>query len=579
MRTQSNRIKAMAGFTVALAMCVGTATVAQAHDKDRGKPKKPKEIEFQLLSFNDYHGHLEPPGGADATLGALLDPTNTTVGGGEYLATTLASLRANAKYSLTATAGDLIGGTPFLSGLFHDEPSVESLEAMGLDVSGVGNHEFDEGLTELYRMQFGGCHPVDGCYFPEAPYDGADFPWLAANVVDSVTGKPVLAPTWVKRLDHGVKVGFIGMTLEGTPELVAQSGIVGLTFQDEVEAANKAVKRLKRHGVKTIIVLLHEGGLQTGTFNGCTGISGPIVNIAQNLDAEIDMVVSGHTHQPYVCNIPDPKGQPRLVTSASSFGRVVTESWLTINTRSGQVDRAKSMSTNHLVVRTVAPDAAQTAIIAKWKAKSGPIANRVVGSITADIRRSSNRDTESSLANLIADAQLAATAASGAQIALMNPGGVRADLSFAQISGGELPGQVTFGESFNVQPFGNLLVTFTMTGAKVEEVLEQQYVPTRGRPVLIMGVSKGLTFDYVTNGPAGDRIRNVALNGVPLDPAANYQVTVNNFLADGGDGFVAFLSGTNRIGGGDDLVAFNNYLGANSPVAPVATDRINEITL
>ena len=579
MRTQHRRIKVAAGLSVALAMCIGTATGAAAHDRDRDKPKKPKEIQFQLLSFNDYHGYLEVPGGTDATLGAALDPTATPVGGGEYLATTLAALRANAKYSLTATAGDLIGGSPFLSGLFHDEPSVESLEAMGLDVSGVGNHEFDEGLTELYRMQNGGCHPVDGCYFPDAPYDGADFPWLAANVVDSITGKTVLAPTWIKEVADDVEVGFIGMTLEGTPELVAQSGIVGLTFQDEVEAANKAVKRLKREGVKTIIVLLHEGGLQTGTFNGCTGISGPIVDIAKNLDPEIDMVVSGHTHQPYVCNIPDPKGQPRLVTSASSFGRVVTESWLTINTRSGQVDRSKSVATNHLVVRTVAPDATQSAIIAKWKAKAGPTANRVVGSISADIRRSSNRDTESSLGNLIADAQLAATAGSGAQIALMNPGGVRADLTAAQISGGEQPGQVTFGESFTVQPFGNLLVTVAMTGAKVEEALEQQYVPARSRPTLILGVSKGLTFDYVTNGPAGDRVRNIALNGVALDPAAIYQVTVNSFLVDGGDGFQAFLSGTNRRGGGDDLVAFNNYLGANSPVAPAATDRINEITL
>lgn len=576
MRTQGHRRKTAVGIVVALAVCVGSAAAASANNG--GKPKPPKTVQLQLLSFNDYHGHLEAPGGADATLGAALDPTATPVGGAEYLASTLAALRANAQYSLTATAGDLIGGTPFLSGLFHDEPSVESLEAMHLDVSGVGNHEFDEGLTELYRMQYGGCHPVDGCYFPEAPYDGAAFPWLAANVVDT-RGKNVLAPTWVKKIAGNVKVGFIGMTLEGTPELVAQSGIVGLTFQDEVEAANRAVKQLRREGVKTIIVLLHEGGLQTGTFNGCTGVSGPIVDIASNLHPEIDMVVSGHTHQPYVCSIPDPKGRPRLVTSASSFGRVVTESLLTINTRTGQVDRNLSTATNHLVARTIAPDVEQTAIIAKWKAKAGPIGNRVVGSISADIRRSSNRDTESSLANLIADAQLSATASSGAQIALMNPGGVRADLTAAQISGGEQPGQVTYGESFTVQPFGNLLVTFTMSGAKVEEALEQQYVPTRSRPVLILGVSQGLTFDYVTNGPAGDRVRNVALNGVPLDPAANYQVTVNNFLADGGDGFLAFLSGTNRIGGGDDLAAFNNYLAANSPVAPPATDRINEVAI
>jgi 5'-nucleotidase len=551
--------------------------VASSAAAGAGKPL-PKQIKVQILSFNDYHGYLEPPGGTDATLSAALDPSQTQVGGGEYLATTLAALRAKSPYSITATAGDLIGGTPFLSGLFHDEPSVESLEAMGLDVSGVGNHEFDEGLTELYRMQFGGCHPEDGCYIKDQPYDGADFKWLAANVVYSGSSATVLPSTWVRRMG-GVKIGFIGMTLEGTPELVAQAGIQGLTFRDEVQAANDAVKALKRKGVKTIVVLLHEGGLQTGAYEGCTGISGPIVDIAKNLDPAIDLIATGHTHQPYVCDIPDPKGNPRTVTSASSFGRVVTETTLTIATRSGDVVREATVSTNHLVKRDVAKDPAQTAIIDKWKALSAPIANRVVGTISADITRSPNRNTESGLANLIADAQLVATSGTpaNAQIALMNPGGVRADLSFNQISGGEQPGQVTYGEAFGVQPFGNLLVTVTMTGAQVEQALEQQYIAARSRPLLILGVSRGLTFDYNAAGAEGDRIGNIQLNGSALDPAANYQVTVNNFLVDGGDGFTAFTLGANRIGGGDDLEAFATYLGVNSPVAPPTDDRIGGI--
>ncbi len=561
---------------VVAALSLVGATSAVASGKHRA------DVELQLLTFNDYHGWLEPPTGTDATLGPVLDPTATPVGGGEYLATTLAALRGTARHSLTATAGDLIGGTPFLSGLFHDEPAVESLEAMGLDVSGVGNHEFDEGLTELRRMQHGGCHPVDGCYNPEQPYDGADFPWLAANVVDDATGRTVLPATWVKRIG-GVKVGFIGMTLEGTPALVAQSGIRGLRFQDEVEAANRAVRKLKRRGVETIVVLIHEGGLQTGSYGQCTGISGPIVQIAEQLHPEIDLIASGHTHQPYICNIPDPAGKPRMVTSASSFGRVVTESRLTINRRTGDVRRGSVTSTNHLVARTVAKDPAQTAIIAKWTALAAPLANRVVGSVTADIRRSAGRDSESSLANLIADAQLAATQApgdGGAQIALMNPGGVRADVTFAATP--TIPtdrdGTVTFGEAFNVQPFGNTLVTMNLTGAQVEAVLEEQAIATRSRPVLILGVSRGLTFRYCSGCPFGARIDTVALNGVAIDPAASYRVTVNSFLADGGDDFRTLIQGTNRLGGGDDLAALTAYLGANSPVVPPATDRITEVT-
>ena len=578
-RRTGRRVGVRAALATVLSLGLLSAAMAAARDNRRN------DITLQLLSFNDYHGWLETPTGGDATLGSRLDPANNVVGGGEYLATTLNTLRAGKPYTLTATAGDLIGGTPFLSGLFHDEPSVESLDGMGLDVSGVGNHEFDEGLTELLRMQNGGCHPVDGCYFPATPFTGAKFKWLAANVVHQDTGRTVLPATWVKTVG-GVKVGFIGMTLEDTPVLVAQSGIRGLDFLDEVEAGNEAARRLKRQGVKTIVVLLHEGGLQTGTFGQCEGISGPIVQIAQNLDPEIDFIASGHTHQPYICNIPDPRGRPRMVTSASSFGRVVTESSITINRKSGNVRRDEVTATNHLVLRTVAKDPTQTAILEKWRARAAPIANRVVGAITADVTRSAGRNTESSLANLIADAQLAATQApgdGGAQIALMNPGGVRADLTFAPnpTIPTDQPGTVTFGEAFTVQPFGNLLVTMDLTGAQLEQVLEQQAIQGRpgGRDVLILGISRGLQFSYCESCPFGARIdpASITLNGTPVDPAATYRVTVNSFLADGGDAFSILTQGTNRLGGGDDLVALTNYLTANRPVAPPATDRIIEL--
>jgi 2',3'-cyclic-nucleotide 2'-phosphodiesterase (5'-nucleotidase family) len=572
----------LATITAALALALTTAGVAGTAEA-RPRPPKPKELQLQVLSFNDFHGHLQPPGGTDATLGTTLDPTNTQVGGAEYLASTLEGLRAKARYSQTVAAGDLIGGSPFLSGLFHDEPAVESLNAMDLDVSSVGNHEFDEGVDELLRMQRGGCHLDDGCYEPwgEDGYPGADFPWLAANVVDEDTGRTILPGTTIKKV-RGVKVGYIGMTLEATPTLVAQSGIQGIEFRDEVETANRAARELRRRGVQTIIVLLHEGGYQTGTYRQCVGISGPIVDIAENLHPEIDLVVTGHTHQPYVCNIPDPAGKNRLVTSAASFGRVVTETNLVINKRTGEVNRAKTTAINHLVTRTTA-DPEQTEIINRWTAAAAPIANEVVGSITADIVRSPNRDTEGPLANLIADAQLAATTApgnGGAQIAFMNPGGVRADLDYEQISGGESPGEVTYGEAFAVQPFGNLLVTMDLTGAQIERLLEQQAVFQRpgGRDILILGVSAGFTFTYNPEGPFGDRIdpATIQLNDVTLDPAATYRIVTNNFLADGGDAFTVFTEGTNRAGGGDDLVALTDYLDANDTVSP-PPDRIDGI--
>jgi 2',3'-cyclic-nucleotide 2'-phosphodiesterase (5'-nucleotidase family) len=569
----------LATLAVAVVLSIGSLGVAGSAEA-RPRPT-PNEIRLQVLSFNDFHGNLQPPGGRDETLGATLDPSATPVGGAEYLASTLKQLRTKARYSQTVAAGDLIGGSPFLSGLFHDEPAVESLNAMGLDVSSVGNHEFDEGVTELLRMQHGGCHPEEkNCYPPwgEDGYPGADFPWLAANVVRSATGRTVLPGTTVRTVG-GVKVGYIGMTLEATPTLVAQSGIRGIEFRDEVETANRAARELRRRGVQTIIVLLHEGGLQSGTYQQCAGISGPVVEIAKKLHPEIDLVVTGHTHQPYICNIPDPAGRNRMVTSASSFGRVVTETTLTISTRTGDVERNRTTATNHLVVRTN-PDPAQTEIINRWGAAAAPIANQLVGSVTADIVRSPDRGTEGPLADLIADAQLAATAApgeGGAQVAFMNPGGVRADLTVNEISGGEQPGEVTYGEGFTVQPFGNLLVTMDLRGDQIERLLEQQ---TRqdaqgNTTALIFGVSRGFTFGYNPNAPIGDRIdpASIRLNGTVLDPAASYRIVTNSFLADGGDSFTVFTEGTNRVGGGEDLVAFTDYLDENSPVAP-PEDRI-----
>ena len=527
-----------------------------------------KHVKLRLLGLNDFHGHLRAD---DPPLSRRQDPSQTPVGGAEYLATTLQQLRASAPgATLTVAAGDLIGGSTFISGLFQDEPTVESLDALGLDISSVGNHEFDEGTTELLRMQYGGCHPTAGCFLPGITYPGARFRWLAANVVQKSDGTSLL-PAYEVRDIEGVKVGFIGMTLNATSTLVSPAGVATVDFKDEVETANLYARQLVRQGVKTLIVLMHEGGLQTGAYNECVGISGPVADIAARLDPEIDAVITGHTHEPYICNIPGPDGQLRPVTSAASYGRVVTELNLVLNRSSGNVIPEWTTATNHLVTRTVARDPVQTAIISKWNAMAAPRAGRVLGRITADITGDAggNRGIETPMADLVADSILFGTAGSkgGAQLAFTNVGGVRASLRYNTVTNGEQPGEVTYEEAYLVLPFGNLLVSLDLTGDQIRRVLEAQYqpVPARGaRPMLALGVSQGFTYEWDATQPQGSRVvpGSMKLHGVPLDLAATYRVGTLNFLADGGDLFTPFTEGQNRLGGPEDLENFANYLSA-----------------
>ncbi|QKJ18607.1 bifunctional metallophosphatase/5'-nucleotidase [Microbacterium hominis] len=568
-RSTRRAIGSIAAVAVGAGLVLTAPSIALA-DKggtpNPGKGNGPKIAEnVQILSFNDYHGHIT-------------SPDTGTQGGGQYLSTKLDQLRESAPdgRTLTVAAGDLIGGSPFLSGLFHDEPSVESLNAMGLDISSVGNHEFDEGTTELLRMQNGGCHPVDGCYFPDDPYAGADFDWLAANVFNAGTDTTLLPGTKVEDLD-GTKVGFIGMTLESTPTLVSPTGVADVEFKDEVETANAEAKKLRKMGVKAIVVLLHEGGIPVlgSPINSCDGVSSPIAEIAGAMDADIDLIVTGHTHQAYICSFADPHGKPRLVTSASQYGRVVTETTLAF-TPSGDVDRAKTVAVNH-VVDGVEADPAITEIVTKWNTIAAPLAGRVVGTVAEDITGDAggNRAIETPMADLVADGILAATAEpedGGAQIAFMNVGGVRASLLLADdpddTSDGVLPGQVTYSEAFDVNPFNNIIVTIDLTGAQIEEALNQQYQPiaSRGsRPMLALGVSEGFSYEW-NDDDLDNRFvvpGSMTLNGVPLVADQVYRVALYNFLADGGDAFTAFAEGTNRVGGPEDLAAFVDYLEAN----------------
>jgi 5'-nucleotidase len=492
----------------------------------------------------------------------------------EYLATHIAALRAANPNTVVVSAGDMIGASPLLSALFHDEPTIEAFNLIGLDYNAVGNHEFDEGWAELVRMQEGGCHPVDGCLDGD-DFAGASFRYLAANVVRDDNGKTIF-PAYKMRSFAGAKVAFIGMTLEGTPSIVTPSGVAGLSFKDEADTVNALVPELKEKGIETIVVLIHEGGAQTGTYNGCVGISGAIVDIVNRFDPEVDVVISGHTHNAYNCTINN-----MLVTSAASFGRLVTDVDLTINRETGEV---VSMSANNVIVtRTVAKDSLMTALIAKYNAIAAPLRNRIIGSITADILRAGNTAGESALGDVIADAQLDATNDPGfgdAVVAFMNPGGIRTDLVYAQISGGELPGQVTYGESFNVQPFGNSLVTMTLTGAQIDTLLEQQFngcgVQNANR---ILQVSNGFTYSWSASAPACSKVdpASIKLNGVMIDPTASYRVTVNSFLADGGDNFAVLKLGTDRLGGAVDTDALEAYFQAFSPVAPGPQNRISVV--
>jgi 5'-nucleotidase len=532
----------------------------------------PKTVNVQLLAVNDFHGNLQPPTGSSGRVGTI------DAGGVEYLATHINALRATNPNTAVVSVGDMIGASPLLSALFHDEPTIEAFKQIGLDYNAVGNHEFDVGVTELLRMQNGGCHPVDGCQDGD-DFAGASFQYLAANVVRKDNGKTIF-PAYKTRSFAGVKIAFIGMTLEGTPNIVSPAGIASVNFLDEAETVNALVPELKSRGIETIVVLIHEGGQQnplSSPHNSCVGISGPIVDIVNNFDDEVDVVISGHTHQPYNCVIDN-----KLVTSAFSFGRLVTDVDLAIDKNSGEVI---SMSANNVIVtRDVAKDAAETALIAKYNTLAAPLANRVIGSITATITRTNNAAGESALGDVIADAQLFQTAPAGfgdAVVAFMNPGGIRADLTYPSSPAGEGDGNVTFGESFTVQPFGNSLVTMTLTGAQIETLLEQQFTgcvagTTANR---ILQVSAGFTYSWSLSGAPCSKVdpSTIKINNVTLDPNASYRVTVNSFLADGGDSFPILTQGTNRLGGAVDTDALEAYFTAFSPVAPGPQNRITQV--
>lgn len=544
-------------------------------------------VDVQLLAINDFHGGLEPASGGTGRIGSA------DAGGVEYLATHLARLKATSPYTFIVSAGDNIGATPLLSSLFHDEPSIEALNLAGVLISALGNHDLDEGWWELYRIQKGGCHPVDGCQ-DGTPFSGASFPYLAANVtldprradpamvklagIEGTEPRPLLPAYTVRDVD-GVRIGFIGVVLQDAPSVIIPTAVRGLIFGPEAEAANDTARALRAQGVRAIVVLMHEGGQQGGSapladagrfdINGCEDMSRPFVELVHQMSDDIDVVVSGHTHSTYNCTIDD-----KLVTSAASSGRLVTDIDLRVQRSDGEV--VSKTARNIVVTRDVAKDSAQTALLARYRPLGDKVGNRVVGSIAGNLTRSANDAGEFSLGDVVADALLEAaknTPGANAEMAIWNPGGIRADL-IAQP--GTRPTPVTYAQVFSVLPFGNELIVKSITGKVLLQMLEEQFGVERMR---IMQVSNGFTYAYDASRPFGQRIdrASVRLNGEPVVPTRQYRFATSNFLWDSGDGLSALSSGTDPVLVGVDYDILADYFSRHSPVQPGPLNRIRRI--
>lgn len=566
-----------------------------------------------MLAFNDFHGNLEPPTGGSGrvTVGHTVDAAGKVsaatvdAGGAAYLSTHLKRLRDGQQTSFTVAAGDQIGGSPLLSAAFYDEPTMEALAKMKVDAASVGNHEFDKGYKELLRIVKGGCvddgegkNNRNSCALHK--YAGSSFPLLAANVYHAGTKKPIL-PAYTVMKKNGVQIGVIGVVLKDTANVVSHEGVKGITFGDEVEAINRATAELRAKGINAVVALVHEGGsvpaqpwkapngksyqvtppydaqCSAGSTNLLTG--SPVLPIARKVDAGVDAILTAHSHQAYICDVPDPQGKPRPVTQALALGRLITNLHFKYDPATKDVVRARTWARQQIVSRDVPADPQIQQIVSAYTAKVKPIADRGLGTISADVTRTPNAAGESQLGDLVADAHLSdpGVAAKGAPaVAFMNPGGIRADLPFAPLSG-EKPGTVTFRKAFSVQPFGNNLVSMDLTGEQLYTVLNQQFTGKNAADPKILQVSKGFEYSW-TAGPQGPRVvdGSVKVGGKAVDRTSTYRVVANSFLADGGDGFPVLAQGKNRITGSQDLDSFAKYLEKHASYTPAPLTRITK---
>jgi 5'-nucleotidase len=579
-----------------LAMLLALAGLSTQAEARRGAAP----VRVQIIGFNDFHGALEPPHMAIAAPGPDGTEVRVPVGGVAYLAAAARRLRAGHANSVTVAAGDLISASPLVSAEFLDEPTVMAMNLVGVDFASVGNHEFDRGRQELLRMQNGGCARFttrQPCRLDRFP--GARFRYLAANVLTE-SGQPLFPASALRSFGTGrnrVQVGFIGLTLRDTSTLVTPGGIAGLTFTDEADAINAAARQLRAQGADAIVVLIHQGVSTQVGYNdhSCRGVDGDLLPILARLDPSVDLVVSGHTHNAYICDYGRIDAtRPILVTSAGKNGMILTNISLTIDPAHGRVT---AKSADNVIVQgeaysdrrgavplsTLFPvfprDPAVQALVARYAAAAAPIIARPIGHLPGPALKEDNEAGESVAGDLIADAFLAATNTpdtGGAQLAFTNQTSVRTDIVPAA------DGSVTFGQLFAVQPFGNNLVVMTMTGRQLRAVLEQQFAsgPNTVASPIMLQPSRGFTYSYDLRRPEGQRILDMRLNGVPMTDEASYRVTTNSFLASGGDSFTGFRAGTNPAGGMQDVDALERYIaamGATPPPLPSA-NRITRLS-
>lgn len=532
------------------------------------RPSANAEI-IQILAINDFHGNLEVPA-SDTTYIAEGTEKQERLGGAARLGATLAHLRQGQPHTVTVAAGDLIGASPFVSAYFLDEPTILALNALGLDLAAVGNHEFDKGVDELRRMQRGGCeaHTKRVPCQLDNPFGGATFAYLAANVLDE-SGQPLFPGTSLRAFGP-VKLGFIGMTLRETGTLTSPGGTKGFRFADEADTANRLAAELKAQGADAVVLVIHQGGEVDPWFNAdsCPGLDGDVLPILARLTPDIRLVVSGHTHKAYVCEVPDAAGNDRLLTSAGRYGYFVTEIHLTVDPND---DRVVSLSAvNRPVVAAAGEQAEVAGLVSRYAAASASASSRVVGRVTGELEGDGALD--SPLARMVADAQLAATrdpAGGGAQVAFINSGGVRAGFGRAE------DGSVTFGQLFALQPFGNTLEVLELTGAQLKATLESQFGADGAPKPSILVPSQGFAYAFDRTAPAGQRLVSMTLDGRQIDPAARYRVTVNNFLATGGDGFAPLVAGRFIAGGSVDIDALEAFIARG--VMLDATARVTEL--
>ena len=551
-----------------------------------------QSVPLRIIAINDFHGHLDP---ADNSL-AVPDPADPSAtlplrsGGAAFLAARINQLRAEQPRHVVVSAGDLIGASPLTSGLFYDEPTIEVMNAIGLDISALGNHEFDRGVPHLMRLANGGCHvqPIANrqtCAGVDGKFSGAKFKFLAANVLDRGSEQPIVPPTWIKSID-GVRIGFIGAVTRSTPGIVVPSGVAGVRFIGEAKALNQRAKELQAQGVQAIVAVVHEGGQAEGGYDACRDPRGAIFDIVSELDAAIDVVLSAHTHRAYNCVI-----DGRVVMQAASYGRLVSVIDVEIDRTSRDIVRERTRAYNLPVPNgqqtnarlraaypPLTPDPRVAAIVEHYRKLADPLAQRPVGRVTADFDRRPSAGGDNALGRLIADAQLASTRTQGAQLAFTNPGGLRSDL---RASGSD--GTVTYADAFASQPFGNTLVTLTLTGAQLKQMLEQQWSArsstAQQERARMLQPSRSFSYAWRSNGSHGERIvaDSMRLEGRAIDPEQTYRVTVNNFLSDGGDGFRVLREGTDPVGGPVDVDALTEYLREASSLRPVAPDRTPRI--